>query len=340
MKIDHKVILTIAALILGSISYIQAQNPAQSLQNAVKGAAITKDPNDTTKMTWKTGGLFNLTFNQAELSNWAAGGDKSALSLNTLLNLYAFYTDGRRSWDNYLLSAYGVTSTTSLGSRKTDDRFDLTSRYGYDLGKKWYLSVLFDFRTQFAPGYNYTSSNTKQLTSDLLAPAYALLSIGMNYKPNNNFSVFLSPITARELIVRNDSLAARGAYGVDSGKTSRFEFGAYVSVNYSSNLSKTAAYVGRLDLFSDYLDHPQNIALYMTNVLNVKVTSVISMNLNLTLIYDDRIKSVKADGSAGGPALQLQEVLGIGVAYKFAKKARKPLPPPAVPAPPPPAPAQ
>jgi hypothetical protein len=78
----------------------------------------------------------------------------------------------------------------------------------------------------------------------------------------------------------------------------------------------------------------------MTNVLNVKVTSVISMNLNLTLIYDDRIKSVKADGSAGGPALQLQEVLGIGVAYKFAKKARKPLPPPAVPAPPPPAPAQ
>jgi hypothetical protein len=340
MKIDHKVILTIAALILGSISYIQAQNPAQSLQNAVKGAAITKDPNDTTKMTWKTGGLFNLTFNQAELSNWAAGGDKSALSLNTLLNLYAFYTDGRRSWDNYLLSAYGVTSTTSLGSRKTDDRFDLTSRYGYDLGKKWYLSVLFDFRTQFAPGYNYTSSNTKQLTSDLLAPAYALLSIGMNYKPNNNFSVFLSPITARELIVRNDSLAAKGAYGVDSGKTSRFEFGAYVSVNYSSNLSKTAAYVGRLDLFSDYLDHPQNIALYMTNVLNVKVTSVISMNLNLTLIYDDRIKSVKADGSAGGPALQLQEVLGIGVAYKFAKKARKPLPPPAVPAPPPPAPAQ
>jgi len=288
-------------------------------------------------MTWKTGGLFNLTFNQAALSNWAAGGDKSAISLNTQLNLFAYYTDGRRSWDNFLLGAYGLTSTTSLGTRKTDDRFDITSRYGYDLGKKWYLSVLFDFRSQFGPGYNYTSSNTKQLTSDLLAPAYALLSIGMNYKPNNNFSVFLSPITARELIVKNDSLAAQGAYGVDSGKTSRFEFGAYVSVNYSSNLSKTAAYVGRLDLFSDYLSNPQNIAVYMTNVLNVKVTSVISMNLNVTLIYDDRIKSVKADGSFGGPALQLQEVLGIGVAYKFAKKARKPVPPPPPPVAPPPA---
>jgi hypothetical protein len=337
MKMNHKVILIAFTLTMGNIDLIEAQNPTQTLQNAVNGATITKDPNDTTKMTWKTGGLFNLTFNQAELSNWAAGGDKSAISLNTQLNLFAYYTDGRRSWDNFLLGAYGLTSTTSLGTRKTDDRFDITSRYGYDLGKKWYLSVLFDFRSQFGPGYNYTSSNTKQLTSDLLAPAYALLSIGMNYKPNNNFSVFLSPITARELIVKNDSLAAQGAYGVDSGKTSRFEFGAYVSVNYSSNLSKTAAYVGRLDLFSDYLSNPQNIAVYMTNVLNVKVTSVISMNLNVTLIYDDRIKSVKADGSFGGPALQLQEVLGIGVAYKFAKKARKPVPPPPPPVAPPPA---
>jgi hypothetical protein len=332
MKLSHKVILIAFTLTMGSIDLIEAQNPTQTLQNAVNGATITKDPHDTTKMTWKTGGLFNLTFNQAALSNWAAGGDKSAISLNTQLNLFAYYTDGRRSWDNFLLGAYGLTSTTSLGTRKTDDRFDVTSRYGYDLGKKWYLSVLFDFRSQFGPGYNYTSSNTKQLTSDLLAPAYALLSIGMNYKPNNNFSVFLSPITARELIVKNDSLAAQGAYGVDSGKTSRFEFGAYVSVNYSSNLSKTAAYVGRLDLFSDYLSNPQNIAVYMTNVLNVKVTSLVSMNLNVTLIYDDRIKSVKADGSFGGPALQLQEVLGIGLAYKFAKKVRSPLPPPPVPA--------
>jgi hypothetical protein len=68
----------------------------------------------------------------------------------------------------------------------------------------------------------------------------------------------------------------------------------------------------------------------MTNVLTVKVTSIISMNLALTLIYDDRVKSVKSNGAAGGPALQLQEVMGIGLAYKFAKKARKPTPPPAV----------
>lgn len=332
MKMNHKVILIAALLAMGSISHLRAQNPAQALENAVNGATITKDPKDTTRMTWKTGGLFNLTFNQAALSNWSAGGDKNAISLNTLVNLYAYYLNGRHSWDNFLNVAYGLANTTSLGTRKTNDLLDITSKYGYDLGKKWYLSGLLDFRTQFSPGYNYPTQNTKILTSDFLAPAYLLLSAGMNYKPTSNFSLFLSPVTVRELIVNNDSLAAQGAFGVDSGKKSRFEFGAYVSINYNTNLSKTASYVGRLDLFSDYLNNPQNIALFMTNVMNVKVTSIISMNLAVTLIYDDRIKSVKPDGTFGGPALQLQEILGIGLAYKFAKKTRKPIPPPPAPA--------
>src|SRR5580698_4976340 len=294
-------------LTVGSISFVQAQNAAQALKDAAAGVTITKDPNDTVKMTWKTGGLFNLTFNQAALSNWSAGGDKSALSLSTMLNLYAFYADGPRMWDNFLTLNYGVANTTSLGTRKTADNIDLTSKYGYDLGKKWYLTTLFDFRSQFAPGYNYPDANTKVLTSNWAAPAYVLLSLGMDYKPNNSFSLFLSPVTAREVIVNNYSLASVAAFGVDSGKKARFEFGAYVSINYTSNLSKTASYTGRLDLFSDYTYHPQDVAIYMTNVLNVKVTSLISMNLSVTAIYDDRIKSVKPDGTAGGAALQLQE---------------------------------
>jgi hypothetical protein len=329
MKMNRKVILLATVTFFFCTTFSYGQNPTQSLQNAVGGVTINKDPKDTTKMTWKTGGLYTLTFNQAALSNWAAGGDKFAVSLNTQLNLYAFYLDGRRSWDNLLNVQYGVANTTSLGTRKTTDLFDVTSKYGYDVGKKWYVSGLFDFRTQFAPGYNYPDAETRVLTSNFLAPAYLLLSAGMNYKPNSNFSLFLSPATARELIVNSDSLAAQGAFGVDSGKKSRFEFGAYASINFNTDLNQPASYVGRLDLFSDYLNNPQNIAVFMTNVLNVKVSSVLAVNFSVTMIYDDRIKSVKADGSFGGPALQLQEIMGIGLAYKFARKERKPAAAPA-----------
>lgn len=309
-------------LMLGGASSSEVRAQAQALRDATNSATITKDPTDTAKQTWKTGGLYNLTFNQAALSNWSAGGDKSALSLSTLLSLYAFYANGKHSWDNSLTLAYGFAQTTSLGSRKTDDRMDLVSKYGYDLGKKWYLSALFNFRSQFAKGYNYPDQDTKVLTSNFLAPAYFLLSIGMDYKPNDNFSFFISPLSAREIVVNNDSLASVAAFGVDSGKHSRFQLGSFASINYKANLSKTAAYVGKLDLFSNYLRNPQDITLYMTNILAVKVTRLISMNLSVTLIYDNDVKSVKSDGSVGGPALQLQEIIGIGLAYQFKNKTR------------------
>jgi hypothetical protein len=326
---DVKKCLLVLLLTVGALSFAQAQNEIQNLKSDINGIAITKDPNDTIKMTWKTGGLYNLNFTQAALSNWSAGGDKSALSLNTLLSVYAFYADGRRSWDNTLDLAYGMINTTSLGTRKSDDRIYAVSKYGYDLGKKWYLTTLFNFRSQFAPGYNYTSENERVLTSNWLAPAYILLSLGMDYKPNDNFSVFLSPITAREVLVHNDSLASVGAFGVDSGKTSRFELGAYVSVNYTANLSKTSIYKTTLDLFSNYLHNPQNISVYWTNILAVKVTRLISMNLTVNMIYDNDIKSTNSDGTAGGPKIQLQEVMGIGLAYKFDNKKRMPPPKPA-----------
>lgn len=288
----------------------------QDLKNA-SGKEIKKDPNDTIPKTWKVGGLYNLNFNQAALSNWSAGGDKSSLSLSTFLNVHAFYAKGKNSWDNTLDLAYGLVSTTSLGTRKADDRIDLLSKYGYDIGKHWYISALFNFRSQFAKGYAYPANLPKQVTSDFLAPAYILLSPGLNYKPNDEFSFFISPATARWVIVHNDSLASVGAFGVDSAKNARFEFGAFASISYNKKISPSAVYSGRLDLFSNYLHNPQNISFYMTNVLAVKISKLLSMSLNVNLIYDNDIKTVNADGTSGGPKPQIQELFGVGLAYKF-----------------------
>jgi hypothetical protein len=308
---------------LGAISVAQAQISMQQLREE-SNRIVKKDPSDTIPMVWKTGGLYNLNFTQAALSNWSAGGDKSAISLSTLFSLYAFYKDGKRSWDNTMDMAYGLVNTTSLGTRKSDDRIDLLSKYGYDIGKKFYFSGLFDFRTQFARGYSYTGADTRVLTSDFASPAYLIFSLGMDYKPQDNFSLFVSPATARWVIVNNDSMAKASAFGVDSGKHSRFEFGALVSVNYMTMISKTTAYKTRLDLFSNYLRNTQDINIYWTNIVAVKVTRLISMNLSLDMIYDNDIKSVKSNGTRGGPALQLKEVMGIGLAYTFDNKTKLP----------------
>src|SRR3984957_2639291 len=162
--------------------FIALRSQDKTVQNLKNDASrtITKDPKDTIPKIWKVGGLYNLNFNQAALSNWSAGGDKSSISLATSLNAYAFYKKGKNAWDNTLDVAYGFINTTSLGTRKSDDRFDLLSKYGYDIGKKWYISGLFDFRSQFSKGYAYPNDLPKQVTSDFLSPAYILLSPGLN----------------------------------------------------------------------------------------------------------------------------------------------------------------
>ena len=103
---------------------------------------------------------------------------KIPLGLGSFFSGYAYYKKGKHSWDNTIDLAYGFLNTTSLGSRKTDDRIDLLSKYGYDIGKNWYLSGLLNFRTQFAPGYSYPTERSPVLTSDFLAPAYIIVSPG------------------------------------------------------------------------------------------------------------------------------------------------------------------
>lgn len=314
-----KILLGIGILSFSFLNNLHAQDATVSkMRDDAAGKAIAKDPNDTIPLTWKKGGLFSININQGALSNWAAGGDKSSLSVASLVNLYAFYKKDRLIWDNSLDIAYGFVNTTSLGSRKADDRFDYLSKFGYRLGKgQWYTSALLNFRTQLTKGYTYPGDDPKVLTSGFLAPAYLLISPGITYQPSNNFSVSLSPVTGRWTIVNDKALSAIGAFGVDPGKTIKTEFGAFGSINYKANISENASYVGRLDLFSNYLNNPANIDLYMTNMLLVKVTRLITLSLSLDMIYDDDVKTIDNNSNPAGPKLQIKELMGIGLSYRF-----------------------
>ncbi|MGX5818457.1 DUF3078 domain-containing protein [Chitinophaga lutea] len=273
---------------------------------------------DTTGKLWHKGGTFGLTFNQGSLSNWAAGGDKLSMSLLGTLSVFANYEKGRHSWDNNLDLAYGYVNTTSLGQRKSDDRIDLTSKYGYDIGRHWYLSGLFNLRTQFSKGYLYPDDTTKEFVSNFFSPAYIVLSPGFDYKPNKEFSLFMSPVTARWVVVMDDTLSARGAYGVDTGQHVKSEFGAYVTATWDKEIVKNITYKTKLELFSNYKHNPQNIDVFWTNVVTMKVNKWISANISVDMIYDDDVK-VFENTKTGvmGPRLQIKQVLGVGLTAKF-----------------------
>jgi hypothetical protein len=294
---------------------LQATAQDKTVQNLKSESSreIKKDA-DTATSYWKKGGIYNINLSQSSLNNWAAGGDEFSLSVNSALSLFAFLKKDKHSWDNTLDFNLGLLKSSSLGSRKNDDRIDLLSKFGRAVSKQWNAAALFNFRSQLFKGYSY-EKDVKTITSDFLSPAYVLFGLGMDYKPNSNFSLFLSPLTARWVIVKDDTLSAKGLYGVEPGKHSKSEFGAFISANFMKNLTTNLTYKARLDLFSNYKNNPQNIDVFMSNAFSVKLWKLVAATWNLDLIYDDDVKLFGPDNN--GAALQLKSLVGVGLLVKF-----------------------
>ena len=194
--------------------------------------------------------------------------------------------------------------------------------------KNFYYSALLSFKTQMRPGYRYPDMETK--ISDLFAPAYLLVAIGLDYRPNPYFSAFIAPLTSKFTFVLDNALSEEGAFGVVPGEKSRTEIGGYLRAAFTKNDFKTEflqniTLTTKLDLFSNYADKPQNIDVNWETLITLNVNKFISVNFNTNLLYDDNIKipiDRNGDGTiesneAPGPRTQFKEILGVGFSFKF-----------------------
>jgi len=274
---------------------------------------------------WKKGTKLSLSFSQVSFSNWAAGGENS-YGGNGFLNLYAKYKEGNRIWDNNLDLAYGLLKLDGQSIRKSDDKIDFLSKYGIGIAKNLYFSTNFNFNTQFSDGYRYPDDST--IVSKFLAPAYIQLGVGIDYKPTDYFSLSFLPLTGRLTLVTYQPLADAGAYGVDpaiidtngvileEGKNSRFELGTAVIALFQKELIKNVELKSKFQLFSNYLEHPENIDVNWDSMLSLKVNKYISTFIGMTLIYDDDITITDKNGDSG-PRTQLKQTFGVGLAMEF-----------------------
>lgn len=279
---------------------------------------------DTTNY-WLTKGNAQLLFNQASFSNWVQGGDNS-YSGTALLNYNITYNDSTTIWENVSDFGYGLLSTEEYGIRKNEDKIDILSNYNYRAKNQFFYTGKLNFKSQFAEGFNYPNDST--VVSNFLSPAYVILSLGMTYKPNPDFSFYLSPATGKMTIVNDKALADSGAYGVERGKNVRIEFGAYATIDYKKEIMENITFKTKLDLFDNYTDpnstNRDNIDVNWENSLNLTVNKFITVNLFLHLIYDndisvplyEKIDGVKTQVGVG-PRLQVKQTLGLGFSYKF-----------------------
>ncbi len=316
LAIVNRVLLTTLCALLGTFLF------AQTDTTAVDSAAIRP---------WKIFGVYSLNFNQVYLSNWVAGGE-SSVSGNSLFNINAQYKKGKTSWDNSLDLAFGGLIQGDAAPVKTDDRIEFASKLGYEARSHLYYSALMNFRTQFAPGFKLPNDSVR--ISDFMAPAFINLGIGMDYKPNDDFAIFFGPLSTRVTIVNNQTLADAGAFGVKAavfddfgnkvsdGERIRYELGAFLKMTYRKKIMENVTFQTKLDLFSNYLETPDQVIVNWETLTSFKVNKYLSATVATNLIYDHNIDIPIDNNNDGlfektGPRVQFKQVLGIGLTYKF-----------------------
>jgi hypothetical protein len=320
---------------------------AQNLSGDELAKKISETKNIDT-VAWIYSGNFILGMNQGLLHNWAAGGELASLTVNSTFNGTLTRYNGRKVWANNVDAAYGLfyAYSNDFEPRKTDDRLDITSKYGYKLStsKKsdFYFTCLGNIKTQFTKGYNYDAPQWDTFsTSGFLSPLYITIAPGLEYRKGTMLSLFFSPVATRLTFVdkyytlQNEE----GMYGVKYGKSFRGEFGAYFSGRFVKDFTKNISYRGRLDLYSNYLakpvkddngivikrDNPGNIDWLIDNSITFKFFKYFVMNVGVVAIYDNDVpyEPVLVDGAklkepVGGLGWwQLKQFVTFGFNYKF-----------------------
>ena len=193
--------------------------------------------------------------------------------------------------------------------------------------------------------------DARNMKSNFLAPAYTNLALGIDLKPWKWLSLNVAPLTGGVVIVKdvdlrkNYGMALKDAYA-DAAKMSpevaekfeqdmasgdpsligqyyrsaRFEFGAQVKADIAVKVNDNFAYTSQLVLFSNYLDHPENLRVNWDNRFDWKIAKYFSLTLTTNMIYDDKVMIFSEKDGLTKQRVQFKESLLFGFTYTIARK--------------------
>lgn len=273
---------------------------------------------------WTHGGNGAITFNQVGLKNWSAGGDPS-ISFLLAAGYYANFRKGKHLWKNTLGAEYGVQKIKGEPFRKSSDRLQFTSKYGFQIDKegKWFFATLVDVKSQFSKTGQFDADGNRLYTvSRFASPITLEYSIGIDYVPNEFFSLYMSPLAAKTIIVKSDIIAARNLHG-NNFKNVNNQFGALLVANYNQEVYKNITIGSSLKLYKDYLAGPaKNIDVDWQTNIGLKVNDFIAASIFLHMIWDWDVDT-NPEVLGVQRNIQFKEVIGVGFSYSFQAKKDK-----------------
>jgi len=278
---------------------------------------------------WKFKTDLSYLLSQGVVSNWAKGGESnissvldvtSALNYNNKVTKVNSATSARFALGLQASGKYG-------GIRKNLDIFEINSKINHKAFGKFDLSGIFQFKSQFLPGYTYPNDTTSILVSKFFNPATFILGYGLEYKPDKNTSISFSPLSYKGTFVNDTANINQTKYGIAADKRSKNELGAYLTINSKLVLFEKINMSNRIQLFSNFLSKPQNVDVDWEMIATMPLNWFTDLRVNTHLIYDDNTLLPVFDrgepvlGTDGkqkkAPMVQFKELLGVSFVFKF-----------------------
>jgi len=271
-----------------------------------------KDKNKTPKKDLKL--IFSTT--HSSFSNWQGGGS-TALSFSCKID--GNFRNISERWDNEHDIEFGIGVLKQDGNsfQKSEDLIHYSYGLGYSPKKDSNFSFFFDFdfRSQFASGYNYKSNPFEGedfvpvRVSDIFSPTYLTQSLNISFKKDKWFRSSLG-LGLKEIIVERSKL--RQLYGLKYDEMMKVEFGVSSKVKVKKEVFRNVNIDSQLSFFLS-VNPVKKPDIRWNNKVDLKFNSWLLVRFELEMFYDDEIID----------KVQIREVMSLGLTLELIKSKKK-----------------
>ncbi|MCQ2337407.1 MAG: DUF3078 domain-containing protein [Paludibacteraceae bacterium] len=294
--------------------------------NRKKAIEKIQELDDTVKV-WKITGLTSLNVGATGLFNWFAGGN-SSFNMIAAADFYFLYYKNHIAWESNINTEFGEAwvDNNKHSWQKTNDKLEISTKFGWEFSKHWYLTLFGQFRTQYANGFDY-SKDELSLISQFMSPSYTDLSAGIDWKPNSIFSVYFSPVSGRfTTCISNDSILKDTYLGQEfmatrrergENPTARADLGMSIKGSVFYDGVKNLKIISTVNLFTPYNKNFGNFDVDWDVTVSYQFLKVLNVSLGTQLKYYDSVKMQLKDDEYPTQHVQFKGQIGLGIGYSF-----------------------
>ena len=305
---------------------------------------------------WSCNGVIGLNASATGLVNWAAGGNNNVNGV-AFGKVRLLYNENNLSWETNLNMEYGLSFIDQKYDpfQKTSDVIDFKTKFGWQFHKAWFLTAAAGFQSQFAYGRAYDGTEAEDpIVSKFLSPSYTDISVGIDWKPNSIFSLYLSPVAGKITTAYVGDAVEKANPGLREQMQEKYGTWAYVKdsdekkytnckaelgLNFKGSINytyKDLKIITSLGLFTPYawdktevLDAEGKFVGYRDNnrrfgnfdvdwdaAISYQFLMCLNVTLSTSLKYYNGVKIADKEGVAA-ERVQFKGILGLGVGYSF-----------------------